>query len=314
MFLTVLIILVIFIVLVVIGLSVYFSIIILYPRVIPRGKTYTIEVEKGRLVESEYSSWEKKHVAIRSPHGYNLSGIYFPIPDSNKTIILSHGIAYSLYGTAKYLPLFRKLGFNVLINDLRYHGFSGGANCTYGYHEKQDLKAWVDWTFTKLPQDGIVGLMGESMGAATSIQHAAIDPRVSFVISDCSFADLESLFIHLIKQDYHLPPFPFIPLTNFFTRMLGGISFKNISPARDMGKITRPVLLIHSQDDRFVPLESIHELVEARKNGLSRLYIAPNGKHAETYWKNKAEYERVVREFLTEIGIESSEFYPKPLS
>lgn len=64
-----------------------------------------------------------------------------------------------------------------MIYDLRHHGDSGGPNTTFGYYEKEDFKTIVDWVEERLDKDAIIGTHGESMGAAISIQQAAIDKR-----------------------------------------------------------------------------------------------------------------------------------------
>ncbi len=67
--------------------------------------------KKGKLIEEEYLAWEQENVTIQSPYGYPLCGKYFPISGSSSTVILSHGITYNLYGSVKYMPIFRELGF-----------------------------------------------------------------------------------------------------------------------------------------------------------------------------------------------------------
>ena len=73
----------------------------------------------------------------------------FPQPGSNKTMILVHGISYTRMGMVKYMPIFRRLGWNILIYDQRFFGRSGGSNTSFGYYEKRDLVAAFDWAKNK---------------------------------------------------------------------------------------------------------------------------------------------------------------------
>jgi len=281
----------------------YFAYVATFPKCFGFDETYEIEKTNGKLVEDEFQSWEKEVVTIPSPYGYNLYGYYFPVPDSKRGVILSHGITYTLFGSVKYMKIFRDLGFNILIYDLRNHGKSGGRNSTFGYYERHDLQALTSWMFQKLGGDAVIGTHGESMGAGITIMHAAIDPRLSFVIEDCSYSNLNDLFGYRVKKDYHLPSFPLIPLSSLMSKLLTGMRFEAVQPAEEIKKISAPVLLIHGADDDFIPTRQVYELYENKINGPRKLYVAPNAAHAESFWNNQEEYTRVVTDFLLENHI-----------
>ncbi|MEW6181248.1 MAG: alpha/beta hydrolase [Chloroflexota bacterium] len=274
-----------------------------YPSRFPYLKTYQIEVERGYLRESDYWTWEKQEITLTSPYGYRLSATYFPLPGAERTVVLVHGITYTRLGCLKHLPLFRRLGFNVLIYDQRYHGLSGGQNCTFGFYERHDLRTVLDWALAHLPPGGWVGTMGESLGAAVCLQHAAVDPRPAFVIADCPFADLNDLLRLRLRCDAGLPSFPFLPLASLIARLQAGFWFGQVSPVRDMHRLTMPVLLIHGQQDDYIPPQHSRRLYDAKRRGLRRLYLAPAAGHAESYGSNPSEYERVIAEFLNECGV-----------
>ena len=273
------------------------------PRCFPYLKTYQIEVEHGYLNEAEYWAWEKQEVEIASPFGYRLSATYFPLAGAERTAVLVHGITYTRLGCIKYLPIFRRLGFNVLIYDQRYHGLSGGPNCTFGFYERYDLRAVLDWALAQLPAGGWAGTMGESLGAAVCLQHAALDPRPAFVIADCAYADLNDLLRLRLRRDAGLPAFPFLPLASLIARLQAGFWFGQVSPLREMPRLSMPVLLIHGQQDDYVPPQHSRRLYEAKRHGLRRLYLAPNAGHAESYASDPAAYERVIGEFLRECAL-----------
>ncbi len=273
------------------------------PRRFPYLKTYAIEVAKGKLIEADYWAWEKQPVRLTSPFGYNLSGDYFPLPGSLRTVVLVHGFTYTRLGCIKYLPVFRALGFNVLIYDQRCHGLSGGENTTFGFYEQHDLRVLFDWALAQLPPGGTVGSMGESLGGATCLMHAALDPRPAFVIADCTYADLQDQLALRLRLDYRLPRLPLLPLASLICRLWAGFWFGQVSPLRAVAALEMPVLFIHGQADDYTPSEASRRLYDAKTRGLRRLYLAADAGHAEAYWKNRAEYARQVEHFLRAGGV-----------
>jgi pimeloyl-ACP methyl ester carboxylesterase len=101
-----------------------------------------------------------------------------PRKNPKKAVLFFHGITWTRYGALKYEKTFREFGYGALIVDLRFHGATGGKNCSSVFHENYDARAWVDWLETELGENATIGTHGESLGAAVALQHAAIDDRV----------------------------------------------------------------------------------------------------------------------------------------
>lgn len=280
-----------------------FSAKVVYPKCFGVEETYAIEIGNGKMDEKSYDSWEKEEVILQSPFGYRIFGLYFPAANSKKAVILSHGITYTLYGSVKYMPIFMELGFNVFIYDNRYHGRSGGKNSTLGFYEKTDLKAITDWVEAKLGAGAVIGTHGESMGAAISLQHAAIDPRIQFVIEDCSFNRLDAMLAYRLREDYHLPGFLFLPLVELICKLLTGMVIRQVSPEEAVKQIRAPILFIHGGQDDFIPPYMCDQLAALKLSGSKKQYMPPNAGHAESFWNNPKEYTAVVHEFLQENHI-----------
>jgi len=281
----------------------YFALRILKPNVQSAKQSYQEKILADKFTNDFYQPLVKQEVWIPSLYGYQLHGIYLPLEGSHKTVVITHGIETTLFASVKYVELFRSLGFNVLIYDLRHHGSSGGKNTTFGYYEKYDLRAIVDWAFMRTGPGGLVGTMGESLGGAIAMQHAAIDTRPAFCIAASSFADFRQMLIYRFKYEFKLPVFPFLQLANFMTTIISGMSFESVSPLRDIQEISLPVLLIHGAEDRYVPAQMSKDLFEAKKKGIRSIYLAQNAGHADSFTNNKEEYTQQVRSFLEKIGM-----------
>lgn len=287
----------------------------LHPRVIPLLKTYQIEVEHGRLDEHAYRTWPKQEVKIRSPWGYYLAATYFPQPGAKRTLIFAHGHGYSRFGGAKVIPFFHRHGFNVLLFDQRGHGLSGGSTCTYGYYERYDLKALTTWALAQLGPGGIVGTLGESLGAATCLLHAALDPRVAFVIADSPYARLDDVFKRRLHEDYHLPEIPFYYTTTWLCRLIAGFMPHQVAPIDVMPSVQAPVLLIHGSADALIPVETAQELYHAAPEGKCILYIAEGAEHVGVFDLNPTAYFDHITAFLRRFGfIEPSPEHTAPVT
>lgn len=290
--------------LVLLAVGYYFARMVIYPKVTPFDETYRVAIENGWLIEEQYQPWPREEITIRSPYGYDLSGFYHPVPGSNKTVVITHGITFSRYGMVKYAGMFYKRGWNVLLYDIRHHGRSGGPNTTFGYFEKNDLQTVVDWAFERLGPGGKVGTLGESLGAGTTLQHAAIDPRIAFAVADCPYSDLFRMVAYRAKVEYHMPAFPMVYLAGLWVWVMSGMRMSKVSPIREMPKIETPVLIVHGQEDDYIPPQMSIDLYNAKTKGRRKLYLAPNAAHAQSVVKNPVEYDEKVGEFLKEIGLE----------
>ena len=189
-----------------IGGGYIFARLIIYPNVHPVQWVYDKAVNEGKLNEADFNNLPKTEIQVKSPFGYDLFGYYMPAAGSNRTVVIAHGITMCLYDMVKYMWMFQRRGFNILMYDHRNHGRSGGKNTTFGFYEKHDCKAMVDYAFSLLPEGGTVGLFGELLGGGTVLQEAALDARLSFVAVDCAYSDLPGLLLHRARRQY-----PFLP-------------------------------------------------------------------------------------------------------
>jgi hypothetical protein len=277
--------------------SLFLVMISLFPHTSSREDVYEAEIERGSIDEAFYKALNKQEFSVKSKFDYQLHGIWFPNQDSLKTVVIVHGYKVNLFTSLRYLRLFYDKGFNVLIYDQRYHGKSGGKNCSMGFYEKYDLQTMVTWVLGKTGPMSVVGIHGESMGAATSIMHAAIDDRISFTVADCSYEDLYRQFTHRLKVDYKLPSFPLMHLGSLVTKITMGYFFRNVSPISDIAYIKTPLLFIHGEKDSYIlPSHSFHMYEKAR--GRKGLYLAKDAGHAESIFANPEEYQKIVYRFI----------------
>lgn len=279
-------------------ISIYFISTTFYPKVISYEKLYKDEMDRGMLDNNWFEKLGKESITIQSRYGYNLEGVWIPVEDSKKSVIIVHGFKNNLNGSIRYASIFINLGFNVLLYDQRYHGKSGGNSCSFGYFEKFDLVTIFDWVTNKTGNDSIVGVHGESMGAATALMHGAIDDRVSFIISDCSFSDLWLQFGNKLREYFILPIQPVLVISSLLSKVFTGVSYKMISPLSDVKKIDAPICFIHGKKDSMTDVSQSEDLYFTKIDN-KEIYLVDEVDHAQAILFDKVQYSKVIENFIT---------------
>ncbi|MEG1646807.1 MAG: hypothetical protein RR374_05530 [Clostridia bacterium] len=151
------------------GISFYLMKRVLKP--VNRTQQHIYEREIKRGIDEGIYKIPNKLILIKSRYKYNLSAHLYSA-QSNKFVIISHGLTDSYYSQIKYADFFVKLGINALLVNLRTSEQTGGKFLTYGAKESDDILNWISYLKQNYPNCKI-GVMGESMGGATSILAAS---------------------------------------------------------------------------------------------------------------------------------------------
>jgi pimeloyl-ACP methyl ester carboxylesterase len=229
-----------------------------------------------------------------------LKGSFFYSPESNKTIIMAHGYTSSRFPfgkkTVNLIESLVNSGFNVLTFDFRNSGLSEGNITSVGLYEKDDLLGAIQFAKEKKP--GQIVLLGFSMGASTSIMAAAQNKDVAAVIADSPFADLTNYLDENLSVWSKLPSIPFNKPTLISMRLLTGIDTSKVKPIEKIKEISpRPILLIHSKDDKSIPIENSYSLQKAAGEN-AQLWETEGVGHIKSYEGYPEEYVENVIRFL----------------
>ncbi len=261
-------------------------------------------IEKIATAEKKYE-WEK--VRLNSPHGYTIRGTYIPAKQTSKqTILFLHGLFQNRSSGLDYLDIYQEMGYNVLIVDARGHGDSGGGSISWGYFEKDDINVWLAWLEQKTPQ-GIIGIHGISMGAATALLHSELNEstqQVSFYIADSSYNDFKDLLIKQLTILAALPEDSNVPdILLFYTQIAAyyhdKFTFDQISPRLAVMHSTTPILYLHGLKDTLIPAQMSQDLYNATA-GAKELHFFTDTPHASAVYYDKATYTETIRAFIEE--------------
>jgi fermentation-respiration switch protein FrsA (DUF1100 family) len=263
------------------------------------------ETSKAYFNEKRYSSLQKEEVSVTpTQNNYKLYGTYIKNPKASKdTVILLHGLSGSRWTVLKYADMYLDRGFNILIYDGRNHGESGGTDVTYGFDEKYDLDRWVNWLYTK-NKGGIIGVHGESMGAATALLHSQLNEskkKVSFYIADSSYSNLKDLLRNKAKEVYNIKSNLTANTLLFYAdkvnKLKNQFNFDEVSINNIVKEVSIPILFIHGEDDSVLPKTIAEDLYNA-KQGPKELYISKSSGHEQAFVNNSEEYKENIYKFL----------------
>jgi esterase/lipase len=199
---------------------------------------------------------KRKSISINSFDNIKLSGrLTYSSKDSTKgTIILLHGIRSNKDHFLDLSSFLSENGYNSLALDLRAHGESEGQFCSFGVKEKKDVQKVIDYL---IKQESLnhIGIWGQSLGGAISLQVMGIDERLEFGIIESAFSDFKTIVNDYF--DLHAG-FSYAPFSNYLVNRTGQIAdFDPIDakPIKYCKKIKQPILIVHGNDDKRINIK-----------------------------------------------------------
>jgi fermentation-respiration switch protein FrsA (DUF1100 family) len=208
-------------------------------------------------------------------------------PNANITLVVMHGYsknkAWMLdhYGDGLYA-----LNYTMLLFDARCRGESPDTEpgVMYGWEEKKDLKAAVDYAKIHGANASQVVIFAESAGAACSIFYTADYNDVAAVIADSSWANGFSM----IKQGFPLRSgFPWFIIGQISIKMVEnkwGKTFTEISPENYIDQVTTPIFIIHGDADIDINPADAQTLYDGLPASTPKqLWITSGNAHVESY-------------------------------
>lgn len=242
------------------------------------------------------------NVAFNSSDGNRLSGWHLASRTHPVTIIMTHGLFRSRYEMLDRGVALWKLGYGVLLYDLRRHGQSPAEFSTLGFDERHDVLGAMDFVREHAPGDKIV-LMGVSMGAAATLLAAAEASAKSgsdilAVVAESSFLSFSDTVYHHLGLA-HLPTFPFAWLLVKFTAWRMNFAPADFNILKAVRTIPQPILFIGGTADRRMPNDTVLQpLYAAAKNPLKSSFIVVGATHGHAYDAAPEDYIRAVSAFL----------------
>lgn len=240
---------------------------------------------------------------VKADDGVKLVGHYAPAKQpTNKTVVVIHGFGVDHDAMAPYGALFHQLGYNVLMPDDRAAGKSGGHYIGFGYLDAKDYLHWLQAIIDKNGTDSQIVVMGASMGGATTMMLAGMNPpkQVKAFIEDAGYTSVMDELMFQAGDMYGIPTWLakiLLPVVSLYSKIFAGYDYYQANAVQLLHHNQRPMLFIHGGDDKFVPTKYVHE-VYAATNGPKEKYVVPGAGHVQSYATNPAKYQAKIQDFL----------------
>ena len=245
-----------------------------------------------------------ERIQIRSDDGLRLTGYFLPADDAKGTLLLFHGYRSDPFCDFGYaVQFYHSLGWNILAACQRSHAESEGRYITYGVKERFDVRDWALYVTDRFGPEHPIALIGISMGSATVLMSLGTDlpPNVKCAVADCGYTSPYEQFVHMLKTRLHLPVHPLLDIANAFSKLFAGFGFRDYSTVTALRENRRPVLFVHGEKDRFVPIRFTVDNYAACV-AEKQLITVPQAAHGTSYIYARETCQEALREFLTRYG------------
>jgi pimeloyl-ACP methyl ester carboxylesterase len=235
-------------------------------------------------------------VRFTAQDGVPLAGWYLPCPGATRAVVLLHGGNRNRLAMVPHARLLREHGYAVLLYDARSHGESGDAPGTFGWHETKDLLGAMDHLRDRGFRD--FGVLGLSMGGITIALAADRLRDLSWVVLECTPADVRDIFDHDTRRTLGVPGWLAGILVLPMIEWKLDVNWRDYVPRRTVKNFHCPVFIIAGEADiRVLPAEA-RELFDAA-NEPKAWWLIPGARHTNFYYYQVSpEYEQRLLAFI----------------
>lgn len=281
-----------------------------------------VDGQSRLAADAAFSGWYFAHPSeLHLPYSPELIGSplgpcpawLFPAPSSGAVspdtwVVLVHGRGTTRAECLRAVPLLHSLGLTSLIVSYRNDGEaprSRAGTYTLGATEWRDVDAALG--FARRRGAKRILLMGWSMGGAIVLQvalNSAHRDLIAGVILDSPVIDwrivldyqartlrvpsaVTELAIGALAAEWAAP----------VTRTGAGIPFDRLDVVARAGELRHPVLILHSDDDGFVPSDASHALVVERPD-LVELEVFEVARHTKLWNYDQERWDARIRSWI----------------
>ena len=262
-------------------------------------------------VDPAYLGFPFETVSVATAIGPAPAWLFPADGGSGRWVIQVHGRAARRLETLRAVPVFRAAGFTSLLISYRNDGeapASEDGRYGLGDTEWEDVDAAVAFAIERGATD--IVLMGWSMGGATVLQAATrrLRDEVSGLVLESPVVNWVAALEYQAKL-LRLPRgvtagvYALIgrPWGRIFTGLHTAIDLDRLDFLRRANELAVPILLLHSDDDGYVPAAASRTLAAARPDIVS-FEPFTTARHTRLWNYDRQRWEASIRSWLTGRG------------
>lgn len=259
-----------------------------------------IKIRAHELVV-DFMKREYEEVFIESEDGLRLAANYYHTRDGAPIQICFNGyrsrVERDFSGGGKEAIL---AGCNLLLVHQRAHGKSEGRTISFGVKERGDVLLWVEYAKRRFGEGVKIILAGVSMGAMTVLSASDLDfgGNVVGILADCPCSTAKRIIKKVISE-MGVSPTLFYPLVRLGGLLFGGFDPNKADAPSHVKNTKIPILLIHGEGDKFVPISMSEEIAEASE--LVSFHSFKDATHGKSYIYDTEKYRALLTEFYDKI-------------
>ena len=168
---------------------------------------------------------------------------------------------------------------------------------TFGVREREDVLLWTRYCAERFPGTPLF-LHGISMGAATVLMASALPlpETVKGIVADCPY-DVPRDIIVLTAVKAGFPGKALWPVLRLGAWLYGGFRFGSVSCHEAVKSTPVPILILHGEDDRFVPAYMSEPIAAANPDRVAR-FTFPGAGHGMSYLTDTPRYRAIIEDFI----------------
>ncbi|MGN7965237.1 alpha/beta hydrolase family protein [Microbacterium sp. 22179] len=284
------------------------------------------QIEPGARVDRDagfsgwyYSAPSELHlpwsnVLIGSPAG-PCPAWFFPAASST-WVIQVHGRGTTRAECLRAVPVLHAAGLPNLVVSYRNDGEaprSRGGAYALGAAEWRDVDAAIAYALRHGAERVI--LMGWSMGGAVSLQTAVNSgnrDRIAGLILESPVVDWRTVLRYQAREAGLRAPLPALamgalslPVTARLSGAEDAIAFDRLDMVARAEELAAPTLILHSDDDGFVPADASHALRDARPD-LVTMPVFSGARHTKIWNYDETGWTAAIRDWLAAQGFSAS--------